>query len=100
MRTAKAMSAAALALTIIAAPVTAHAASAPVTIMPGDTINTNYVVATGTCTAAAPPATPTVTGTSSLPATASMANWVSSSASPSISKGRSLATSQELSFDS
>lgn len=54
MRTAKAMSAAALALTIIAAPVTAHAAPAPVTIMPGDTINTNYVVATGTCTAAAP----------------------------------------------
>lgn len=54
MRTAKAMSAAALALTIVAAPVTAHAVPKPITIMPGDTIISDYVVATGTCTAAAP----------------------------------------------
>ena len=54
MRTAKAISAAALALTIIAAPITAHAVPTPITIMPGDTINTDYVVATGMCTAAAP----------------------------------------------
>lgn len=71
MRTAKAMSAAALALTIVAAPVTAHAVPKPITIMPGDTIISDYVVATGT---------------SSLPATASTANWVSLSASPSTSR--------------
>lgn len=54
MHPAKAMSAVTLALVLAAAPISAYAAPQRITIMPGDAINTDYVVATGTCTAAAP----------------------------------------------
>lgn len=54
MRIAKATFALACALAAIAAPTAAYAVPQNTVIMPGDTIKAKYLVATSTCTAAAP----------------------------------------------
>lgn len=54
MRIAKTIAALGLAGMVAFAPTAAHAAPAPITVMPGETINIDFGIAMGTCTAAAP----------------------------------------------
>lgn len=83
MRIAKATFALACALAAIAAPTAAYAVPQNTVIMPGDTIKAKYLVATSTCTAAAPVRDNHGVCISLPPGIVSTENWEKLLASPS-----------------